>query len=53
MQDFTEEEKANAWREAAKAVKTYHDELVEQWQKAMDTLLVYVSICIHSFHFLL
>ncbi len=44
IQEFTEEEKANVWKDAAKAVKTYHDELVEQWQKAMDTLLVYVSV---------
>ena len=31
------------WNEAARVVKTYHDELVEQWQKAMDSVLVYVS----------
>ena len=43
-QEFTEEERAKAWHEAAQVVKTCHDELVEQWQKAMDTVLVYVSL---------
>ena len=42
--EFSEEERAKAWHGAAQVVKTYHDELVEQWQKAMDTVLVYVSI---------
>ncbi|KAI1787531.1 hypothetical protein LXA43DRAFT_704461 [Ganoderma leucocontextum] len=43
-QEFTKEETAKVWNDAAKAVKTYHDELVEQWQKAMDTLLVYAGL---------
>lgn len=42
-QEFSEEERAKLWNEAARVVKTYHDELVEQWQKAMDSVLVYVS----------
>ena len=42
--DFTEEEKKNAWDETAKVVKTYSDELVDRWNKEIDTLLVYVSV---------
>ncbi|KAM5543416.1 hypothetical protein V8D89_002667, partial [Ganoderma adspersum] len=42
--DFSDEERAKAWEHAAKAVKAYHDELVEQWQKAMDSLLVYAGL---------
>ncbi|KAM5533779.1 hypothetical protein V8D89_012554 [Ganoderma adspersum] len=51
--EFTEEEKAKVWKDAANAVQTYHDELVEQWQKAMDTLLVYVSIFSYMTSFLI
>ena len=44
--EFTEDQKAAAWDKAEKAVKTHHDELVDQWQKAMDSVLVYV--CLYS-----
>ena len=43
QKDFTEEEKKNAWDETANVVKTYSDELVDRWNKEIDTLLVYVS----------
>ncbi|KAI1787539.1 hypothetical protein LXA43DRAFT_1064265 [Ganoderma leucocontextum] len=42
--EFTEEERTKAWDNAATAVKTYHDELIEQWQKAMDSVLVYAGL---------
>ena len=43
--DFTEEEKKKAWDEIAGIVKTHSDELVDRWNKEIDTLLVYV--CAH------
>ena len=42
--DFTEEEKKEAWDKTAKVVKIYSDELVDRWNKEIDTLLVYVSV---------
>ena len=42
--DFTEEEKKKAWDETAQRVKEYSDELVERWNKEIDTLLVYVCV---------
>ncbi|PIL23223.1 hypothetical protein GSI_14532 [Ganoderma sinense ZZ0214-1] len=42
--EFTDEQRAEAWNKAAQAVKTHHDELVEQWQKAMDSVLVYAGL---------
>ena len=42
--DFTEEEKKEAWDEIAGIVKTYSDELVDRWNKEIDTLLVYVCV---------
>ncbi|PIL23218.1 hypothetical protein GSI_14527 [Ganoderma sinense ZZ0214-1] len=42
--EFTDEQRAKAWDDASGAVKTYHNELVEQWQKAMDSLLVYAGL---------
>ncbi len=35
--------KADYWSDAAEAVKSYHDELVDGWKEDMDTLLVYVG----------
>ena len=32
------------WQNAAEAVKEFHDEMIERWQKEMDSLLVFVSI---------
>ncbi|RPD69426.1 hypothetical protein L226DRAFT_471756, partial [Lentinus tigrinus ALCF2SS1-7] len=34
---------AKYWSDAAEAVKTYHDELIDGWKEEMDTLLVYAS----------
>ncbi|KAI0698842.1 hypothetical protein C8Q76DRAFT_685390 [Earliella scabrosa] len=42
--DFSEEEKKEAWDEIAGIVKTYSDELVERWNKEIDTLLVYAGL---------
>ncbi|RPD77332.1 hypothetical protein L226DRAFT_569510, partial [Lentinus tigrinus ALCF2SS1-7] len=38
---FTEEERAKAWDETANIVKKYSDEMVERWNKEIDTLLVF------------
>lgn len=38
----TEEEKEKAWADAADMVKTYSDEMVERWNKVIDTYLVFV-----------
>lgn len=32
------------WQDAAEAVKEFHDEMIERWQKEMDSLLVFVSV---------
>ena len=47
--DFTEEEKKDAWDKTAEVVKTYSDELVERWNKEIDTLLVYVCVVLVLF----
>lgn len=39
---FTDKERMKAWKETSDIVKTYTDGLVEQWNKDIDTLLVYV-----------
>ncbi|RDX43139.1 hypothetical protein OH76DRAFT_1422127 [Lentinus brumalis] len=36
--------KADYWSDAAEAVKSYHDELVDGWKEDMDTLLVYAGL---------
>lgn len=46
--EFTDEQRAKAWDNAAKAVKTHHDELVKQWQDTMDSILVYVRFHFHE-----
>ncbi|PIL23224.1 hypothetical protein GSI_14533 [Ganoderma sinense ZZ0214-1] len=43
-EEFTDEQRAEAWNKAAQAVKTHHDELVERWQRAMDSILVYAGL---------
>ena len=43
MDVFTEEEKADAWKNTAETVQKYSVELVEQWNKEMDGLLTFVS----------
>ncbi|KAI0744415.1 hypothetical protein C8Q76DRAFT_637597, partial [Earliella scabrosa] len=43
-QDFTEEEKKEAWDKTAEVVKKYSDELIDQWNKEIDTLLVYAGL---------
>ncbi|KAI0698852.1 hypothetical protein C8Q76DRAFT_248362 [Earliella scabrosa] len=42
--DFTEEEKKEAWDKTADVVKIYSDELVDRWNKEIDTLLVYAGL---------
>lgn len=42
MDVFTEEEKADAWKNTAETVQKYSVELVEQWNKEMDGLLTFV-----------
>ncbi len=37
-----EKEKEEAWADAAGMVKTYSDEMVERWNKVIDTYLVFV-----------
>ncbi|RPD67903.1 hypothetical protein L226DRAFT_386154, partial [Lentinus tigrinus ALCF2SS1-7] len=41
---FKEEDRAKAWDETAKLVKTYSDEMVERWNKEIDTLLVFAGL---------
>lgn len=43
--DFTDEERAEAWAQVDEAIKTLSDEMVQRWKDEMDTLLVYV--CFH------
>ena len=43
--EFTEEERRDAWKVVDEAVKNYSDEMVQRWIVEMDTLLVYV--CSH------
>ncbi|KAI0744438.1 hypothetical protein C8Q76DRAFT_607197, partial [Earliella scabrosa] len=42
--DFTEEEKKDAWEKTADVVKKYSDELIIRWNKEIDTLLVYAGL---------
>ncbi|KAI0359427.1 hypothetical protein OH77DRAFT_1359790, partial [Trametes cingulata] len=41
---FTEEEKAEAYSEAAGIVKVYTDEMIERWNSEIDTYLVYAGL---------
>ncbi|RPD63459.1 hypothetical protein L227DRAFT_467865, partial [Lentinus tigrinus ALCF2SS1-6] len=41
---FTEEERAKAWDETANIVKKYSDEMVDRWNKEIDTLLVFAGL---------
>ncbi|RDX49634.1 hypothetical protein OH76DRAFT_521685 [Lentinus brumalis] len=41
---FTEEQRTDAWNETANIVKTYSDELIERWNKEIDTLLIYAGL---------
>ncbi|TFK93341.1 hypothetical protein K466DRAFT_478823, partial [Polyporus arcularius HHB13444] len=43
-EEYDEDHRAKAWTNAADAVKTYHDELINRWNKEMDTLLVYAGL---------
>lgn len=38
----TDEEKAKAWTDVADMVKTYSDDMIERWNKQIDTYLVFV-----------
>ena len=44
QEEFSEEQKSQVWQNAAEAVKEFHDEMIDRWQKEMDSLLVFVSI---------
>ncbi|TBU39977.1 hypothetical protein BD309DRAFT_377684, partial [Dichomitus squalens] len=44
QEEFTEEQKAQVWHSAAEALKDYHDNLVERWQKETDVLLVFAGL---------
>ncbi|RPD63464.1 hypothetical protein L227DRAFT_572612 [Lentinus tigrinus ALCF2SS1-6] len=41
---FTEEQRAKAWDETANIVKKYSDEMVDRWNKEIDTLLVFAGL---------
>ncbi len=41
---FTEEQHRQAWEATADIVKKASDEMVERWNKEIDTLLVYVRL---------
>ncbi|TBU34342.1 hypothetical protein BD311DRAFT_351394 [Dichomitus squalens] len=41
---YSEDQKAKAWSDAAEAVKTYSDEMINRWSREMDTLLVYAGL---------
>ncbi|KAI0761060.1 hypothetical protein BD413DRAFT_592789 [Trametes elegans] len=41
---YTEEQQAHAWSTAADMVKIYSDELVDRWNKEIDTYLVYAGL---------
>ena len=45
---FTEKQRADAWDKTAKIVKTYSDEMIDRWNKEIDTLLVYVRPVPHN-----
>ncbi|RPD58371.1 hypothetical protein L227DRAFT_654762 [Lentinus tigrinus ALCF2SS1-6] len=42
--EFTDEQKAKVWTEAAEAVKASYDQLLDRWKEEMDTLLVYAGV---------
>ncbi|KAI0712726.1 hypothetical protein C8T65DRAFT_176460 [Cerioporus squamosus] len=41
---LTNEQRADAWKETAHIMKTYSDEIVDRWNKEIDTLLVYAGL---------
>ncbi|RPD63453.1 hypothetical protein L227DRAFT_521624 [Lentinus tigrinus ALCF2SS1-6] len=41
---FTDEQHEEAWNETAKILKTYSDEVIDRWNKEIDTLLVYAGL---------
>ncbi|KAL1940404.1 hypothetical protein VTO73DRAFT_8976 [Trametes versicolor] len=43
-QIYAQEQKAQAWSEAAGMVKQYSDEMVDKWNKEIDTYLVYAGL---------
>ncbi|KAI0744467.1 hypothetical protein C8Q76DRAFT_851493 [Earliella scabrosa] len=42
--DFTDEERKEAWDKTAGIVKAYSDELVDKWNNEIDALLVYAGL---------
>ncbi|KAH9856858.1 hypothetical protein C2E23DRAFT_882158 [Lenzites betulinus] len=41
---YTSEQKAKAWTDAADMVKKYSDEMVERWNRQIDTYLVFAGL---------
>ena len=42
-EEFTADQKAKVWADAAGVVQRHHEQLIARWNVEMDTLLVYVS----------
>ncbi|KAI0667083.1 hypothetical protein C8Q78DRAFT_1082590 [Trametes maxima] len=41
---YTEEERAQAWSDAAEMVNRYSDDMIKRWNKEIDTYLVYAGL---------
>ncbi|KAL1937850.1 hypothetical protein VTO73DRAFT_12743 [Trametes versicolor] len=41
---YTEEQKTKAWSDAAGMVQTYSDDMIERWNKEIDTYLVFAGL---------
>lgn len=41
---YTEEQKREAWTDAAVMVQNYSDDMIARWNKEIDTYLVFVCI---------
>lgn len=41
---YTTEQTNQAWSDAAEMVRGYSDEMIERWNKEIDTYLVFVSL---------
>ncbi len=46
--DYTPDQKAEAWSKTAEIIKVYSDDMVAKWNSEIDTLLVYVR-CIPGY----
>ncbi len=43
---ISDKEREDAWTETATIIKEYSDDLVDRWNKEIDTLLVYVRFTV-------